>query len=118
MRTKTTRTTTTAAYSYEDNGIGHSMREQLETSAAHIFDLGRRTTEQTFELGDHLAQAADLLADGRFDNWVKMRCGLAPRSGRNYMAVFRNIKTLSASPVEAEVVFTPSTTQAQNRPPV
>lgn len=91
MRTKATKTTTTAAYSYEDNGIGHSMREQLETSAAHIFDLGRRTTEQTFELGDHLAQAADLLADGRFDNWVKMRCGLAPRSGRNYMAVFRNL---------------------------
>lgn len=91
MRTKTIRTTTTAAYSYEDNGIGHSMREQLETSAAHIFDLGRRTTEQTFELGDHLARAADLLADGRFDKWVKMRCGLAPRSGRNYMAVFRNL---------------------------
>lgn len=91
MRTKTTKTTTTAAYSYEDNGIGHSMREQLETSAAHIFDLGRRTTEQTFELGDHLARAADLLADGRFDHWVKMRCGLAPRSGRNYMAVFRNL---------------------------
>ena len=91
MRTKTTKTIATAAYSYEDNGIGHSMREQLETSAAHIFDLGRRTTEQTFELGDHLAQAADLLADGRFDKWVKMRCGLAPRSGRNYMAVFRNL---------------------------
>ncbi len=91
MRTKTTTTITTAAYSYEDNGIGHSMREQLETSAAHIFDLGRRTTEQTFELGDHLSRAADLLADGRFDNWVKMRCGLAPRSGRNYMAVFRNL---------------------------
>ncbi|MDR6758150.1 hypothetical protein J2Y48_003448 [Mycoplana sp. BE70] len=67
------------------------MREQLETSAAHIFDLGRRTTEQTFELGDHLAQAADLLADGRFDKWVKMRCGLAPRSARNYTAVFRNL---------------------------
>ncbi|MDH1271374.1 hypothetical protein N5C81_27650 [Rhizobium pusense] len=91
MRTKTTKTIATAAYSYEDNGIGHSMREQLETSAAHIFDLGRRTTEQTFELGDHLSRAADLLADGRFDHWVKMRCGLAPRSGRNYMAVFRNL---------------------------
>ncbi|MBY5340447.1 hypothetical protein E0H35_30615 [Rhizobium leguminosarum bv. viciae] len=91
MRTKTTKTTTTAAFSYEDNGIGHTLREQLETSAAYIFDLGRRTTEQTFELGDHLAQAADLLADGRFDKWVKMRCGLAPRSARNYTAVFRNL---------------------------
>lgn len=89
MRTKTTKTT--ATFSYEDNGIGHALREQLETSAAYIFDLGRRTTEQTFELGDHLAQAADLLADGRFDKWVKTRCGLAARSARNYMAVFRNL---------------------------
>ncbi|EJJ27738.1 hypothetical protein [Rhizobium sp. CF142] len=91
MHTKTNKTTTTAAFSYEDNGIGQTLRDQLETSAAHIFDLGRRTTEQTFELGDHLAQAADLLADGRFDKWVKMRCGLAPRSARNYTAVFRNL---------------------------
>lgn len=93
MPTKTTKTTTTAAfsYNYEEEGIAHTTRDLLESSAAHIFDLGRRTTEQTFELGDHLAKAADLLADGRFDKWVKMRCGLAPRSGRNYMAVFRNL---------------------------
>ncbi|MGV1917694.1 hypothetical protein [Rhizobium sp. 22-785-1] len=91
MHRKTNKTTATAAFSYEDNGIGQTLRDQLETSAAHIFDLGRRTTEQTFELGDHLAQAADLLADGRFDTWVKMRCGLAPRSARNYTAVFRNL---------------------------
>ncbi|WP_425985305.1 hypothetical protein [Ensifer sp. R-19] len=93
MPTKPTKTTTTAAfsYNYEEEGIAHTTRDLLESSAAHIFDLGRRTTEQTFELGDHLAKAADLLADGRFDKWVKMRCGLAPRSGRNYMAVFRNL---------------------------
>ncbi|MGO4624949.1 hypothetical protein AB4Z34_31395 [Ensifer sp. 2YAB10] len=91
MRTTTTKTTTTASYSYEDNGIGQALRAQLESSAACIFDLGRRTTEQIFELGDHLTQAADLLADGRFDKWVKMRCGLAPRSARNYTAVFRNL---------------------------
>ncbi|MCW0002037.1 hypothetical protein OE766_27930 [Pararhizobium sp. YC-54] len=91
MHTKSTYMTTTAAYSYEDNGIGQSLRDQLETSATHIFELGRRTTEQTFELGDHLAQAADLLSDGRFDKWVKVRCGLSARSARNNMAVFRNL---------------------------
>lgn len=93
MRRKTTTTTTTAAfsYNYEEEGIGYATRDLLESSAAHIFDLGRRTTEQTFELGDHLAKAAELLADGRFDKWAKMSCGLAPRSGRNYMAVFRNL---------------------------
>jgi len=90
MHTKSTYMTTTAAYSYEDNGIGQ-LRDRLETRAAHIFDLGRRTTEQTFELGDHLAQAADLLSDGRFDKWVRARCGLSARSARNNMAVFRNL---------------------------
>ena len=57
MRTRNTKTTATAAfsYNYEEEGIGHTTRDLLESSAAHIFDLGRRTTEQTFELGDHLA---------------------------------------------------------------
>ncbi|GEM_PF-1062910 len=93
MRTRNTKDTATAAlsYNYEEEGIGQTARDLLETSAAHIFDLGRRTTEQTFELGDHLAKAADLLADGRFDHWVKMRCGLSARSARNNMAVFRNL---------------------------
>ncbi|MFC5756541.1 hypothetical protein [Rhizobium sp. GCM10022189] len=93
MRTRNAKATATAAfsYNYEEEGIGHTTRDLLESSAAHIFDLGRRTTEQTFELGDHLSRAADLLADGRFDKWVKMRCGLSARSGRNYMAVFRNL---------------------------
>lgn len=103
MRTTTTKTTATSAFSYEDNGIGDTLREQLETSAAHIFDLGRRTTEQSFELGDHLAQAADLLADGRFDRWVKMRCGLAARSARNYMAVFRNLSSYRDDLVDLSV---------------
>ncbi|QSZ57742.1 hypothetical protein [Rhizobium sp. ZX09] len=93
MRTRNTKTTANAAFSYdyEEEGIGHTTRDLLESSAANIFDLGRRTTEQTFELGDHLAKAADLLADGRFDKWVKMRCGLSARSARNNMAVFRNL---------------------------
>lgn len=104
MRTKTTNTTRTAAFSYDykEEGI-EQMREQLETSAAHIFDLGRRTTEQTFELGDHLAQAADLLADGRFDRWVKVRCDLAARSARNYMAVFRNLSSYRDDLVDLSV---------------
>ncbi len=111
MMTKTSKksasfssSTSTFSYSYEEHGIrDQGVREQLETSAAHIFDLGRRTTEQTFELGDHLAQAADLLADGRFDKWVKMRCGLAPRSARNYTAVFRNLSSYRDDLVDLSV---------------
>ncbi len=105
MRTKNTKATATAAfsYNYEEEGIGHTTRDLLESSAANIFDLGRRTTEQTFELGDHLSRAADLLADGRFDHWVKMRCGLAPRSARNYTAVYRNLSSYRDELVDLSV---------------
>lgn len=47
--------------------IGTSVRDRLEASASFIFGLGRRRTEQTFELGDHPDKAAWLLEDGIFD---------------------------------------------------
>src|SRR3546814_7220195 len=49
------------------------------------------STEQTFELGDHLDEAAALLDEGIFAKWVKNRCGIAPRTASGYMAVFRNL---------------------------
>ncbi|WP_216333366.1 hypothetical protein [Rhizobium sp. X9] len=86
-------TTLPAAFArhYEKLNIDSKLRKRLETSASKIFDLGRRTTEQTFELGDHLDEAAVLLDDGVFDKWVKLRCGIAPRTARGYMSVFRNL---------------------------
>ena len=90
-KTVTALTATTALYVELDIKPSGSVHQQLEASASHILDLGRRTTEQTFELGDHLASAASLLPEGAFDKWVKRRCGLAARSARNYAAVFRNL---------------------------
>jgi hypothetical protein len=90
---KENKTTLPAAFAhqYEKLKIDSNLRKRLETSASKIFDLGRRTTEQTFELGDHLDEAAALLDEGIFDKWVKHRCGIAPRTARGYMAVFRNL---------------------------
>lgn len=88
---KKTLASSSSLYDYDTQAIDPAMRDELEARASLIFDLGRRTTEQTFELGDHLAAAAELLADGKFDGWVKKRCGLAVRSARNYVAVFRNL---------------------------
>nr|WP_245206657.1 MULTISPECIES: hypothetical protein [unclassified Rhizobium] len=84
-------TLATSSSLYDTLAIDPAMRDELETRASLIFDLGRRTTEQTFELGDHLAAAAEMLTDGNFDGWVKKRCGLAVRSARNYVAVYRNL---------------------------
>ena len=88
-KTVTALATTTALYA--ELNIEPSLHKSLEASVSHILDLGRRTTEQTFELGDHLASAASLLPEGTFDKWVKRRCGYAPRTARNYLAVFRNL---------------------------
>jgi hypothetical protein len=90
---RNTKTTLPAAFArhYEKLGIDSNLRARLESSASRIFDLGRRTTEQTFELGDHLHEAAALLDGGIFAKWVKNRCGIAPRTASGYMAVFRNL---------------------------
>lgn len=88
---KTTTALTTPAALYAELNIEPAIHQQLEASVSHIVDLGRRTTEQTFELGDHLASAAELLTDGTFDRWVKRRCGIAARSARNYVAVYRHL---------------------------
>ena len=84
-------TTTAALYAELKIEPSGSVHQQLELSASRIFDLGRRTTEQTFEMGDLLSSTAMLLPEGTFDKWVKRRCGLAARSARNYVAVFRNL---------------------------
>lgn len=88
-----TKTALPAAFArhYDKLGIDSNLRARLESSASRIFDLGRRTTEQTFELGDHLHEAAALLDEGIFAKWVKNRCGIAPRTASGYMAVFRNL---------------------------
>lgn len=82
---------TTSDKVYNDLEIDAAFRAMLEANATKIQALGRRSTEQTFELGDELAQAAALLTDGIFDKWIYTRCGLKARSARNYMGVFRNL---------------------------
>lgn len=79
------------AHHYEKLGIGATLRERLESSASKIQDLGRRSTEQTFVLGELLDEAAALLEEGTFSKWVKNRCGIAPRTAGAIMAVSRNL---------------------------
>lgn len=102
---RTAKTTLPAAFArhYEKLKIDANLRARLESSASRIFDLGRRTTEQTFELGDHLDEAAALLDEGIFDKWVKNRCGIAPRTARGYMSVFRNLSDFRDELVDLSV---------------
>ncbi|MCF1469836.1 hypothetical protein FS764_23460 [Agrobacterium vitis] len=76
---------------YTTLNLGAEVATRLEDAAVHIIEIGRRSTEQTFERGDRLQQAAALVPEGAFDTWVDKRCGIKARSARNYMAVFRNL---------------------------
>jgi len=86
------RLSATSAKVYDKLAIDAALREQLESNATKIHALGRRSTEQTFELGDELDRAAALLPqEGILYKWAEQRCGLKARSARLYMAVFRNL---------------------------
>ncbi|TCM45370.1 hypothetical protein C8J36_12210 [Rhizobium sp. PP-F2F-G48] len=91
---------------YETLAIDPADRERLESSAAFIHELGRRTTEQAFEFGDHLNRAAEVLPEGSFDKWVKSRCGLVARSARNFVAVYRNLSPYRDELVDLSVGLT------------
>lgn len=95
-----------AAIDYNALGIGPETQARLEAFANSISDLGRRSTEQTFELGDYLNSAAEISPEGAFDRWVKPRCNLQPRSARNYVAVFRNLSPYRDDLVDLSVSTT------------
>ncbi|MDL2400324.1 hypothetical protein [Rhizobium mayense] len=102
-RSTTASASATASSLYDALEIDASARDRLERTASFISDLGRRSTEQTFELGDHLHSASEVLAEGIFDTWVKKRCGLSPRSARNYRSVFRNLSSYRDALVDLSV---------------
>ncbi len=51
----------------------------------------RRSTEETFKLGEHLERAACLLPEGTLEQWAVERCGYTARHVRTQRAVFRNL---------------------------
>ena len=61
MNTKTKpKAPTTPAHTYEKLKIDPALQGLLENKAERIFELGRRSTEQTFLIGDILNEVADV----------------------------------------------------------
>lgn len=89
--TKQTNEAASGRFDYDALNIGAHSRKALEATATGILALGRRSTEQAFELGDLLEQASALVEPGTFEKWVSQRCDISSKTARNYRSVARNL---------------------------
>ncbi|MBB2793625.1 UNVERIFIED_ORG: hypothetical protein GGD58_002484 [Rhizobium pisi] len=76
---------------YEANAVAEDIKSQLEETAMFLIGVLRRSTEETFKLGEHLERAAGLLPEGTLEKWAVERCGYTARHVRTQRAVFRNL---------------------------
>ncbi|ODR88871.1 hypothetical protein [Sinorhizobium alkalisoli] len=76
---------------YEANSLAEDVKTQLEETAMFLIGVSRRSTEETFKLGEHLERAAGLLPEGTLEKWAVERCGYTARHVRTQRAVFRNL---------------------------
>ncbi|MBB6262439.1 hypothetical protein FHS77_003013, partial [Paenochrobactrum gallinarii] len=101
MKKKNTKSKTQdRGFEYEASGLGKEQIENLKKCHEHIVGLGRRSTEQAFDLGAHLAKAHELIPDRTFGKWVKACCGFTDRTARNYVAVHRRLGSHRSKLVE------------------
>ncbi len=75
----------------------------LSEVAAAVAAVKRRDAEQSFELGEHLARAKDVLPEKALGNWVKENCGFTPRLARSYIAVHTHLQVFRSRLVAAAV---------------
>ncbi len=85
---------------YDVLEIDSDVRVKLEAAASELLGITRRSTEQTFALGEHLERAAALLPDGQFNKWLDKRCAFSARNGRLYRAVARDLTPYKKTLVE------------------
>lgn len=117
MTTKTkTKTPTTPALTYEKLKIDPALQGLLENKAERIFELGRRSTEQTFLIGDILNEVADVLEGPTFAKWVHSRCGIAARTATGFIAVSRNLEAFRDEMIDLNVSSTVLFTIAHAEP--
>lgn len=93
---KEDRTAQTDVAYYEENGFPTRLQKEVATA---LKALGRKSTEQTFETGEILENAATTVPDKILKKWLSEHFGMTDRSARSYRAVFRNL-----GPVKKELI--------------
>lgn len=70
--------------------------------------IGRRTTGDALDLGNHLLRAKNLLPEKRFGKWVAAECHITPRSARLYLDIIKlsdRRERLVSSAVSPTIMF-------------
>ena len=75
----------------------------LRDVAAAVAAVKRRDAEQSYELGEHLARAKNVLQERALGAWVKENCGFTPRLARSYIAVHTHLQVFRSRLVAAAV---------------
>lgn len=101
--TKKTNEAASGRFDYGAAAIDARSMKALEATASNIQALGRRSTEQAFELGDLLEQASELVEPGTFEKWVSQRCDISSKTARNYRSVARNLAPYRTRAVELAI---------------
>lgn len=98
--------TTEAVFGRFDYGalnISAKKMKALEESAADIQALGRRSTQQAYDLSVLLEKASQLVEPGTFEKWVAQRCDISSKTARNYRSVARNLEAYRERAIELAI---------------
>lgn len=88
---------------YVANSIAEDVKSQLEDTAVFLISVTRRSTEETFELGERVEKLAPLLPEGTLEKWAVECCGYTARHIRTIRAVSRNLGAYKHMLVELAV---------------
>ncbi|TZG34010.1 hypothetical protein [Agrobacterium sp. B1(2019)] len=90
-------------FDYDALNISAKKVKALEASAACIQALGRRSTQQAYDLGVLLEKTSELVEPGTFEKWVAQRCDISSKTARNYRAVARNLEAYREQAIELAI---------------
>lgn len=85
------------------DSLDKAERDRIAEIEAKIRQLGRATTDQMFILGEHLDDAASILKDQTFAQWVKTRFDMTDRHARTIRNVHRHLGHVRAACVRHEI---------------
>lgn len=88
---------------YVAHSIPDEDKYELEDTAVFLINATRRSTAETFELGERLEKAATLLPEGKLERWAVECCGYTARHVRTQRAIHRNLAYYKAILVELAV---------------
>ncbi len=91
---------------YANLGLEAAKLKILQDCASAIATIGRRTTEQTFTVGEQLHIAAGLIEDRTFGKWVSSACEITRQHASTLINIATRLGTHKERFVEARVAPT------------